>query len=195
RTLYIISGMLIVLALLLAPFAFTRASVAVVLLFVAGIAGSEASSYYLWRTHELYDTDSEYSRIRVFRSTDQKTGRDVRVIATDPYYVQSSIYLDSDELAFRYTPFYHLIRHFRPDFARTLMIGGAGYSFPRDYLRTYPRATMDVVEIDPRMTEIAKEFFRLEDDPRAVEKAAREKLGLAAPGEKVVVEPATPAKK
>jgi cell division protein FtsB len=39
------------------------------------------------------------------------------------------------------------------------------------------------------------EIRRLETDPRAVEKAAREKLGLAAPGEKVVVDPAPPGKK
>jgi cell division protein FtsB len=39
------------------------------------------------------------------------------------------------------------------------------------------------------------EIRRLENDPRAVEKPAREKLGLAAPGEKVVVEPAPPAGK
>ncbi len=41
------------------------------------------------------------------------------------------------------------------------------------------------------------EIKELERDPRAVEKAAREKLGLAGPGEKVVVEPAPapPAKK
>ena len=39
------------------------------------------------------------------------------------------------------------------------------------------------------------EIRRLESDPRAVEKAAREKLGLAAPGEKVVVDPAPPVDK
>lgn len=39
------------------------------------------------------------------------------------------------------------------------------------------------------------EIRRLQNDPRAVEKAAREKLGLAAPGEKVVVDPAPPVKK
>ena len=42
---------------------------------------------------------------------------------------------------------------------------------------------------------LAAEIRRLETDPRAVEKAAREKLGLAAPGEKVVVDPAPPVKK
>jgi len=97
---------------------------------------------------------------------DVKTGRDMRALATDPYYVQSAVYLDGDDLAFRYTPFYHLLRHFRPGFANTLMIGGAGYTFPRDYLRTYPDAAIDVVEIDPKMTEIARQYFRLDDDPR-----------------------------
>lgn len=42
---------------------------------------------------------------------------------------------------------------------------------------------------------LESEIRRLETDPRAVEKAAREKLGLAAPGEKVVVDPAPPVKK
>jgi len=39
------------------------------------------------------------------------------------------------------------------------------------------------------------EIRRLETDPRAVEKPAREKLGLAAPGEKIIVDPAPPAGK
>ena len=42
---------------------------------------------------------------------------------------------------------------------------------------------------------LAAEIRRLETDPRAVEKAAREKFGLAAPGEKVVVDPAPTVKK
>ena len=46
------------------------------------------------------------------------------------------------------------------------MIGGAGYSFPQTHLREYPNATIDVVEIDRGMTEIAKRFFNLTDDPR-----------------------------
>jgi spermidine synthase len=46
------------------------------------------------------------------------------------------------------------------------MIGGAAYLFPRDYLRKYPDATIDVVEIDPGMTRLAREYFRLRDDPR-----------------------------
>jgi spermidine synthase len=65
-----------------------------------------------------------------------------------------------------YSKFYHLLRHFKPDFHRTLMIGGAGYSFPREYLRRYEKATIDVAEIDPGMTEIARRHFRLQDNAR-----------------------------
>ncbi len=84
----------------------------------------------------------------------------------DPSFFQSSMYLESDELTSEYAKFYHLLRHFKPNFQKTLMIGGAGYSFPKEYLRTYPNAEMDVVEIDSQMTALAKRFFRLKENPR-----------------------------
>jgi spermidine synthase len=58
-----------------------------------------------------------------------------------------------------------LLRHFKPDFQNTLIIGGAGYSFPKEYLRVYPTKKMDVVEIDSQVTEIARRLFRLPDNP------------------------------
>jgi spermidine synthase len=166
RTLYLIAGVLIALSLVLAPLAFTKANFSVLILFVLSIAGSESSAYFAWRSSELLDIDTEYSRIQVFRTTDTATGRPMRVMATDPHYIQSAAYLDGDDLALKYAPFYHLIRHFSPGIGTTMMIGGAGYAFPRDYLKTYPDATIDVVEIDPKMTEIAREHFGLRDDPR-----------------------------
>ena len=166
RTLYLIAASLFVLSLLLAPFAFTRITFAAITMFVLGVAGSEASVFLMWQSNELYDLDTEYSRVQVFRTTDPKTGRPMRALSTDPFSLQSAVYLDGEDLALRYTRFYHLVRHFRPGFQRSLMIGGAGYTFPRDYLRAYPGATMDVVEIDPGMTEIAKAHFGLADETR-----------------------------
>lgn len=46
------------------------------------------------------------------------------------------------------------------------MLGWAGYSYPKSYLETYPDASIDVVEIDPGITEIAKKHFWLRADPR-----------------------------
>ncbi|KJR97324.1 MAG: hypothetical protein VR65_24415 [Desulfobulbaceae bacterium BRH_c16a] len=167
RTLYLIAGSLLILAVLLVPFALSRKTRTVVLLvFLGGIGAQEIKAYYLAKTLDIYQTDTEYSTARISTTTDPITGRQVRNLSIDPHYNQSRMYLDSDELVSAYTRYYHLIRHFRPDFSQTLMIGGAGYSFPKVYLQKYPEAHLDVVEIDPGMTTLARRFFRLEDDPR-----------------------------
>jgi spermidine synthase len=166
KTLYLIGASLIGLSILLAPFAVKKLNIAILVLFITGIGVSELKSFYMSRTYDFHDVDTEYSRVQVMTIFDSKKKKKLRILATDPYFVQSGIYLDSDELAFDYSKYYHLVRHFKPDFRRTLMIGGAGYSFPKDYLRAYPEAEMDVAEIDPGMTAIAKKFFRLEENPR-----------------------------
>jgi cell division protein FtsB len=61
------------------------------------------------------------------------------------------------------------------------------------------RRTLAALEIRVKVLEVEKakleaEIDRLEKDPRAVEKPAREKLGLVEPGEKVVVIPGPPKK-
>jgi spermidine synthase len=166
RTLYIIAATLIALGLALTSFALTRSTVALVAVLAVGVFANEANTYFLWSKAELVDLDTEYSRIQVFKTTDARSGRPMRALATDPHYLQSAIYLDGEDLAFRYTPYYHLVRHYRPGFERTLMIGGAGYTFPTDYIKEYPSALMDVVEIDAGMTEVARKYFRLAQDPR-----------------------------
>lgn len=166
KTLYLIGATLIGLSILLAPFVLTKTNVAVLVLFVMGIFVSELKFYYLRQTEELHDIDTEYSRVQVFRTVEPKTGKPIRALAFDPFFIQSAMFLDSDELVFDYPKYYHLLRHFKPDFQNTLLIGGAGYSFPKDYLAKYPKAKIEVVEIDAQMTEIARRFFRLKDDPR-----------------------------
>ena len=165
KTLYIIGASLIGLSLLLAPFALTRLNVAVLVLFVFAVGVSELKTYFLRRMNDLHDIDTEYSRVQVFKTIDPKTKKEIRAIATDPFFVQSAMFTDSDELALEYANFYHLLKHFNPNFKNTLLIGGAGYTFPNEYLKKYPAAQMDVVEIDPQMTEIARKFFRLKEHP------------------------------
>lgn len=166
KTLYLIGATLIGLSILLAPFAVKTSNIAILIIFVFGIGVNEAKFFYLSRAYDFHDIDTEYSRLQITTATDPKTGKKMRMLAFDPYYIQSGMYLDSDELALEYSKYYHLIRHFKPDFGHTLIIGGAGYSFPKDYLKKYPEARIDVVEIDPKMTETAKKYFRLEDNPR-----------------------------
>lgn len=166
RTLYVIAAALIILSLVLAPFVISKTNLTLLVMFVFGIGYNELKSFYLASAQDYHEFDTEYSAVRIVTTPDEKTGRQIRSLTFDPYFVQSRMYLDSDEIVSEYVKHYHLIRHFKPDFQQTLMIGGAGYSFPKDYLKNYPNAEMQVVEIDPQMTEIAEKYFRLEENPR-----------------------------
>ncbi|MBK9152871.1 MAG: fused MFS/spermidine synthase [Chloracidobacterium sp.] len=165
RTLYLIAASLFLVSFLLVPLIFDRTNLSVLSLFALGIAGSELSAYQFYASNGLVDIDTQYSRVRVYQTAEEPSGREYRLIATDPYFGQSAMYLDDGSPKFEYIEFYHLVEYFVPDHKNVLMIGGAGYTFPREYLGTYPDVRMDVVEIDPAITDIARKYFRLEDDP------------------------------
>jgi spermidine synthase len=54
----------------------------------------------------------------------------------------------------------------RPGFRRVLLIGLGGATMPKQFLRFYPEATIDVVEIDPLVVEVARRWFAMPNDPR-----------------------------
>lgn len=64
KTLYLIGASLIGLSMLLAPFTFTRFNIGVLILFVLGVSLGEAKFYFLRRSINLHDIDTEYSRVR-----------------------------------------------------------------------------------------------------------------------------------
>lgn len=165
RTMYLIAGLLFALSLMLAPFKQVVNNIFLLLMFPMAIFFNEIYAYSLYASHEMRDFDTQYNRLRVFKTTEKDTEKPMRVLLSDPESTQSAMYLESDELALNYTKYYHLLRHFKPDFQTTLMIGGAAYSFPKDYLRQYPDKKIDVVEIDPQMTETARKYFKLQDHP------------------------------
>ena len=89
-------------SLLLAPFAISRINIAAITLFILGVASSEGSAYLQKVNSNVHDIDTEYSRVQVFETKDPNTGRPIRGLATDPYFVQSATFLDSDDLVLEY---------------------------------------------------------------------------------------------
>jgi cell division protein FtsB len=77
----------------------------------------------------------------------------------------------------------------------TALFGKKGVMALRRSRRELAARTERIQALEAERARLEAEIRRLEDDPRAVEKPAREKLGLAAPGEKIVVDPAPPRKK
>ena len=120
---------------------------------------------YTFPKSGFIDVDTAYNRIWIYDRIDFRTNKIVKMMGINNEN-HSSMFLDSDELVNEYTKYYHLAKHFNPNFKKTLMLGGAGYSYPKDFLHKYPEATIDVVEIDPKVTELAKKYFRLEENPR-----------------------------
>lgn len=88
-------------------------------------------------------------------------GEPVRVLNVGGMY-QSATYLDESrayDLVFEYTKLYDKMFEALP-VRNALMIGGGGYSYPKHYIAEHPEARMDVVEIDPAITDLAwKHFF------------------------------------
>jgi spermidine synthase len=80
----------------------------------------------------------------------------------------SGMFLDSDSLAFPYSKFYKLIYHFSPNPKTALLIGGGAYSVPKYFQAHDPDLQMDVLEIDPALTQIAEEEFHFRQDGKKV---------------------------
>jgi len=113
------------------------------------------------------DVDTPYNRVLVFNGPENNTGRVMRIMITGPYAWQSAMYLDDPcELALPYTCFYRLAEHFVPDMRRLLVLGGGGFSFPKYAMENYSNVRVDVVELDPGITELARDYFGLRDHPR-----------------------------
>lgn len=124
--------------------------------------------YFYYADHSVarsyIDEDTQYSRVWIYDAVDQATGKPIKFMRINNES-SSAMFPDSDELVFPYTRYYRLAEHFTPGFRSALILGGAAFSFPKYFLQKYPGATIDVVEIDPELTRMAQEHFRLKDDP------------------------------
>ncbi len=113
--------------------------------------------------HKYIDMDTAYNRVIVRETVDRK-GKPVRKLFVNNEG-SSAMYLDNDSLAFEVLNYYDLAMFFRPDLKHIMMIGGSGYAYPKYFLHHFPGRKIDVVEIDPGLTRIAKKYFRLEEHP------------------------------
>lgn len=117
--------------------------------------------------------DTEYGRIIV---EEGDYGGD-----TVLYYKQSGAYSSATfmderkfDLVFKYLKKYDMMFDFL-DVENTAMIGGAAYQYPKYFISHFADKRMDVIEIDPISTEIAKKYFYLDE---LIEKYGEDRLGL-----------------
>lgn len=117
-------------------------------------------------SHVIYDEDTKYGRVQVVRGVDPKTGREANYLKEDIFGLQAASFLDSDELVFEIIKFFTLADYFKPQPNDALMIGGGTFSYPTYFVSKNPKAVIDVVEINPDLTRIAKDYFNFKENPR-----------------------------
>ena len=116
-------------------------------------------------------TETPYQQLVVVdRSSPLTADRPVRTLYLDGA-PQSAAYLDdgrplAEPYVFDYPRYVHLGVALAGDVDRVLFVGGGGFSGPRRFVAEYPNATVDVVELDPVVVEVARAHFGVEPSER-----------------------------
>jgi len=129
-----------------------------------GLALMSASLTYAQTGREvLYEADGLYEKLTIYDDTFD--GQPARFFKQDRSS-SSAMYLNSDELVYNYSKYYEIYKGIKPDADQSLVIGGAAYSIPKALLADSPEMKVDVSEIEPSVYDLAKQYFRVQDDPR-----------------------------
>lgn len=111
----------------------------------------------------IYDRDGVYEKITIY--DDEQDGKTARFLQQDRSS-SGAMFIGSGDLVYDYTKYYVLYRILKPDVHRALALGGGAYSVPKALLQELPEATIDVVEIEPSLFDLAKQFFSVPENPR-----------------------------
>ena len=107
----------------------------------------------------VYQTESEYSLIKVIQRGDT-----LRLVVNQDRWTQTA-YRPGEIVTGRYWDYYTL-GLFLADIDDVLVIGVAGGGSVRQLQHFRPDVRIDAVEIDPKMIEVAKEYFNLTEGER-----------------------------
>lgn len=124
--------------------------------------------------------DTQYGKVCIYNTEDGENS--YRTLLVDKGH-ESATFIDENkcnDLVYEYTKYYDLMFESSKDIKNTLMIGGAGYSYPKYYISNYLDKSMDVVEIDEDITKIAKEYFYLDKLIENYDLNNNKRLGLIA---------------
>ncbi len=129
-------------------------------------------------TNDKVSYDTQYGRVLIYN--EKRSIGNVRVFNIDSGY-ESINFTDEDkiyELVSEYAKYYDLMFKANIEIKDTMMIGGAGYTYPKYYISHYPDKNMDVVEIDGQVTELAKKYFFLDKLIKDYDLENNNRLGL-----------------
>lgn len=142
--------------------------------FVAGVAalaiggGTPLAATQGWIASRC-QLETNYFCIKV--REEERNGDTVRILILDRLVHSYSSLTDPTKLVYGYEQVYaeataYQARGHNP--LKALFIGGGGYTFPRYMEAVYPGSRLDVIEIDPGVTQVAYDLLGLASDTTVV---------------------------
>ena len=113
--------------------------------------------------------ESAYFCIKV--RDEGRDGRMIRILTLDALQHSFTDLNDPAHLEYTYEKVFGDIADYIAETEpgmRVLFIGGGGYTMPRYLEHTYPESTLEVIEIDPAVTEVALDMFGLGRDTSVI---------------------------
>jgi spermidine synthase len=139
----------------------------ILLLFASNTFFSAAVTIKSSHSHPgtlVYEKETPYSHLDVVDYKSGNSNKDIRGLYLNGL-MHSEMYKDNpNDLVSTYSKYFPLGFVFNPNAKNVLFVGGGGFSGPKYFLKTYPNlSSVDVVEIDPVVVEVAKKYFYLND--------------------------------
>lgn len=120
----------------------------------------------------LYEKESLYHRIVVTENARWRTLKFNRSAQS------GQAVKDPLRSEFAYTDAFHLAFVYQPNIKRVLFIGAGAATGPKQFRSFYPEVSVEVVEIDPEVIEVAKRYFSFAPDSRTTVHVADGRLFL-----------------
>jgi spermidine synthase len=139
------------------------------LVAVAVLAGSSVVATRQGWLSGICMRETNYFCIKVHE--EERDGEPVRVLVLDRLVHSYTSLEDPTRLVYGYERMYAEVTDYRAQFddhLRALFIGGGGYTFPRYMEAVYPGSDLDVIEIDPGVTQVAHDHLGLASDTEIV---------------------------
>ncbi len=118
----------------------------------------------MFKRKVLYSGKSQHGSYKIIDA--MYNGRPARVLYGDKQTPQSGMAMDDDPyLLFSYNQrFIEMVLSVRPK--KLLVIGGGAFMLPISAFHRFPDMVIDVVEIDPLLVQLSRDFFELPESER-----------------------------
>jgi spermidine synthase len=108
----------------------------------------------------IFETTSPYHHVRVTED------EGMRILRFDDATETRMSIQDPLKGHFEYTEFFHLSWLWNTNLSKVLMVGLGGASAQRSFEHYYPRVTVESVEIDPVVVQVARNYFQYQESDR-----------------------------